>query len=39
VESRTITFSAPVTATRFEIQTKAANDQWGHVALNDVTVQ
>ena len=39
IESRTLTFTAPVTATRFEIQFSAANLTWGHVAVNDITVQ
>jgi hypothetical protein len=38
VESRTITFSAPITATRFEVQIDSANLTWGHVALNGVSV-
>lgn len=39
VESRTLTFAAPTTATRFEVQIKAANNTWGHVALNGISVQ
>ncbi|AGW41771.1 dTDP-4-dehydrorhamnose reductase [Leifsonia xyli subsp. cynodontis DSM 46306] len=39
VESRTVTFHAPMTATRFEIQIRGANLTWGHVALNEVSVQ
>lgn len=39
VESRTLTFMAPVTATRFEVQFSAANLTWGHVAVNDIRLQ
>ncbi|MEZ2372650.1 discoidin domain-containing protein [Arthrobacter sp. RCC_34] len=39
VESRTLTFNAPTTATRFEIQFSSANLTWGHVALNGISVQ
>lgn len=39
VETRTLTFSAPVTATRFEVQFSSANLTWGHVAVNDIVIQ
>lgn len=39
LETRALAFTAPVTATRFEIQVHAANLTWGHVALNGISVQ
>lgn len=39
VESKTLTLTAPTTATRFEIRVNSANLTWGHVALNEVTIR
>ena len=39
VETRTLNFTAPFTATRFEVQFSAANLTWGHVAVNDIRLQ
>ncbi|WP_157374471.1 discoidin domain-containing protein [Haematomicrobium sanguinis] len=39
VEEKTLTFPAPVTATRFEIQITRANTTWGTIALNEVQLR
>ncbi|GAA3491701.1 discoidin domain-containing protein [Streptomyces cremeus] len=38
VERRTLALPAPVTASRVRLVVKAANTQWGNVALNELTV-
>ncbi|MFI5801651.1 discoidin domain-containing protein [Streptomyces sp. NPDC051561] len=38
VERRTITLPAPVTTSQLRLVVKAANTQWGNVALNELTV-
>ncbi len=39
VEEKTLTFPAPVTATRFEIQITRANTTWGTIAVNEVQLR
>ncbi|MFF0739642.1 discoidin domain-containing protein [Streptomyces sp. NPDC004111] len=38
VERRTLTLPAPVTTSQVRLVVKAANTQWGNVALNELTV-
>ncbi|MBY8885266.1 discoidin domain-containing protein [Streptomyces sp. PTM05] len=39
VETRSLTLTTPVTATQFRIVVNSANLTWGHVALNQITLQ